>query len=72
MSPSGKPAVLEGREALERFRLLQLKYAMRLELKGLRHSRLGSVIAKVKKAYGFRGNKQRVYDQFCDAAHLER
>jgi hypothetical protein len=36
---------------------------LELELKGMKHSR-GSVYAFVKKMYGLRGTKQRVYDQF--------
>lgn len=45
------------------FHLLQLKHAMRLEMKGMRHSR-GSVFAYVKRTFNLKGNKQRVYDQF--------
>lgn len=58
--------VIDTPEGVEMFRLLQLKYAMRLELRtGMKHSRLGSVVAKVKKQYGYKGNKQSVYEQFC-------
>jgi hypothetical protein len=44
------------------FNLLQLKYALRLEIQGIKHSR-GSVYAHVKRRFGFRGNKQRVLIQ---------
>ena len=44
------------------FNLLQLKYALRLEIQGIKHSR-GSVYAHVKRRFGFRGNKQRVLTQ---------
>ena len=50
------------------FRLLQLKYALKLEIKGLRHSR-GSVYAHVKREFGFRGNKSKVLAQL--EAHIE-
>lgn len=46
----------------EMFHLLQLKYALKLEIVGLKHSR-GSVYAYVKKHFGFKGNKQKVLDQ---------
>lgn len=39
-----------------------VRAALRLELKGFKHSR-GSVYALVKREFGFKGNKQRVYDQ---------
>jgi hypothetical protein len=63
--------VIDTPEGIEQFRLLQIKYAMRLELRGMTHSRLGSVIAKVKKQYGYKGSKEKVYAQFCEAHGLE-
>lgn len=56
------------------FHLLQLKYALILEIKGLRHSQ-GSAYAYVKKRFGFKGNKQRVLDQLValiESKHNER
>lgn len=44
------------------FHLLQLKYALKLEIVGLRHSQ-GSVYAYIKRLYGFKGSKQKVLDQ---------
>lgn len=46
----------------EMFNLLQLKYALMLEIKGMHHSQ-GSVYALVKRRFGFKGNKQKVFDQ---------
>lgn len=58
--------VISSPKGLERFRLLQIKYAMKIEIcTGMRHSRLGSVVAKVKKRYGYRGKPQAVYELFC-------
>ena len=54
-------------EGIAAFRHLQVYYALKLELSGLRHSR-GSIYALVKREYGFKGNKQRVFDQLD--AHL--
>lgn len=47
------------------FHLLQLKHALALEAKGMK-LRQGSVYAHVKRKFGFKGNKQRVYDQLVD------
>ena len=44
------------------FQLLQWKYALKLEILGIRHSR-GSVYAHVKRVLGLRGSKQRVLAQ---------
>ena len=49
------------------FHLLQLKYALKLEIGGMRHSR-GSVYAYVKRMFGFRGNKAKVLAQL--EAHI--
>lgn len=48
----------------EMFNLLQLKHCLHLEILGMRHSQ-GSAYATIKRRFGFKGNKQRVYDQFC-------
>lgn len=57
--------VIDTPDGIEKFRLLQLKHAMKLELLGMKHSKLGSIISKVKKQYGFKGNKQSIVTQFC-------
>jgi hypothetical protein len=49
----------------ELFNMLAQKQALKLELKGLKFSR-GSVYAHIKRTYGLRGNKERVYTQFCE------
>ncbi len=45
-----------------RFQVMQLRAALNLEVKGLKHSR-GSVYARVKSVFGYKGSKQRVLDQ---------
>jgi hypothetical protein len=55
--------VIDTPSKINGFHMLQLKYALKLELKGLRFSR-GSAYAYIKKHYGLKGNKQKVYDQF--------
>lgn len=44
------------------FRLLSMKNAIKLEIKGLRNSR-GSVVALCKKEFGFKGSKEKVLEQ---------
>jgi dTDP-4-dehydrorhamnose 3,5-epimerase-like enzyme len=51
-------------EGINAYRLLSIKAALSLELKGLRHSR-GSVFKLVKTEFKLKGNKQSVYDQYC-------
>lgn len=46
----------------ELYALLRLKSALKLECAGMKHSK-GSVYAKVKKDFGFKGNKQFVLEQ---------
>lgn len=50
------------KQGISFFHLAQLKGALSLECKGLKHSR-GSVYQYVKNQFGFKGNKQKVYDQ---------
>ena len=46
------------------YRLISLKYALKLEMLGLKHSR-GSAYATIKKEFGYKGSKQLVFDQFA-------
>ena len=57
--------MITGKDNIEMFRLLQMKSALALEIKGLKHSR-GSVYALVKKEFNLKGNKQKVFDQLCN------
>jgi hypothetical protein len=52
-------------EGINMARMFALKGALHLELRGMkRHGR--SVYSIVKEEFGLKGNKQRVYDQFCE------
>ncbi len=55
--------VLVGPEQTKMFRLISMKHAAKLELMGMRHSR-GSVIAQIKREFGFKGNRESVVQQF--------
>ena len=58
-------AVIEGKENKLEFRLMVLHSALKLEARhGMRMSRGPSAYSLVKKEYGFKGNKQRVLEQF--------
>lgn len=48
------------------FRLLALKGALKLECLGMRRSRGPSAYSIVKREFGFKGNKNSVYTQFCE------
>lgn len=54
--------IVETPQEFELYALLRLKSALKLEVAGMKHSK-GSVYAKVKKDFGFKGNKQSVLDQ---------
>ena len=58
-------SIIEGKENILEFRLMVLHSALKLEVQtGMRMSRGRSAYSIVKKEYGFKGNKQRVLDQF--------
>ena len=44
------------------YRLLTLRSALKLEILGMKNSRR-SAYAIIKEEFGFKGNKQKVYDQ---------
>ena len=56
---------------IELYNMIAQKQALRLETLGMRHSR-GSVYASIKKHYGLKGNKQRVYTQFCELVESKK
>jgi len=62
--PSGCITVT-GAAAIDFYRTMVLKSALGLELKGIRAIRGKSAYAITKREFGFKGNKQRVYDQLC-------
>ena len=46
----------------ELYRLVALRSALRLEMLGMKNSRR-SAYAIIKEEFGFKGNKQKVFDQ---------
>jgi hypothetical protein len=59
---------ITGPKQTRMFRILQIKHGLKLEMLGMRVSRHGSLFAMVKREFGLRGSKQKVYDQFLQIA----
>ena len=57
--------ILDTPEAINAYRLLALKGALKLEIAGMQFKggRL-SAYRTIKEEFGFKGNKQSVYDQY--------
>lgn len=55
--------ILDTPEQIQMGRLITLKHALRLEIAGLRKSRGPSAYSIVKKELGFKGSREKVYDQ---------
>jgi hypothetical protein len=61
-NPENKTIVITGEDNIKAARILTLRSALKLEIKGLgRRGR--SVYSIVKEEFGFKGNKQKVLDQ---------
>jgi len=45
------------------FKLKAQRAALGMEVLGMKHSRNVSVYANIKKEFGFKGSKQKVFDQ---------
>lgn len=50
--------------------LLGIKFRLKVELAGMKFKG-GSTFAAVKKRFGFKGNKQKIYDQFVEYLRKE-
>jgi len=57
--------IIDTPEKIDAFRILTLKSALKLEIKGMKR-RGRSVYSIVKEEFGFTGSKQKVYDQLCE------
>ena len=55
--------VITGKENIAKVRLISLRGALRLELRGMKR-RGRSAYAIIKEEFNLKGNKQKVYDQF--------
>ena len=57
--------VITGEADIALFRLLALRSALGLEVKGMKINRHVNAYAIAKKEFGFRGNTAKVYEQLC-------
>lgn len=60
-------------EIVARFMMLRTQLAaLKLEKLGLKHSSGRSMYAHIKRTYGFKGNRERVYTQFAEYVEKQR
>lgn len=60
--------VIDTPQGIEAFNLLAIKGRLSLEMKGLKFKPLpgyGSTFSYVKKTYGLKGSKEKVYADYC-------
>jgi hypothetical protein len=55
---------------IDRFRLLVLKHGLMMEMLGMKKRR-PSCYSVIKEEFNLKGNKQKVYDQFCELIKKE-
>ena len=61
----GGGTMITGARDIQLFALIQLRSALKFELKtGMKINRV-SALATAKKRFGLKGSKQKVYDQLC-------
>jgi hypothetical protein len=70
MTTSPAALVIDTPKGIAAFHLLAQRGALKLECLGMRHSSGRSVAKLLKDAYGFKGNKHAVLEQF--EAHLRK
>jgi len=64
--------VITGRNNIKVAQMIVRKSALKLELAGMKVSRGRSVYAMVKEEHGLKGNKERVYTQYCELVETEK
>ena len=63
-------AIITGKENIDRYRLIVLKHGLKLELLGMQ-KRKPSCYSVIKEEFNLKGNKQKVYDMFCELIKKE-
>ena len=61
--------VVTGVKDIARYRMCVLLNALKLEVLGMKVTRGSTAYAVIKKEYGLRGSKQKVFDQFKAMIH---
>ena len=64
--------LITGKENLDMFRLLQLRSALYLEIKGMKHSSGRTAYAAIKREYNLKGNKENVLNQMNQMIQIEK
>ena len=62
--------IITGKENIDRYRLIVLKHGLKLELLGMQKRR-PSCYSVIKEEFNLKGNKQKVYDKFCELIKQE-
>jgi hypothetical protein len=63
--------IIDTPEGIRVYRLLALRGMLSLECRGL--TRRGTTAyAQIKREFGFRGNRERVYTQFCEYVEKQK
>jgi len=65
-------SVLDTPAQIRLYHLSAQRAALKLELAGLKHSSGKSMYAHLKRVYGWRGSRQRVYNLFCEYIEKEK
>lgn len=61
-----------GPDGVKMYRILTIKSGMELEMKGIRLTRKApSCFTIARKEFGLKGNKRKLYEQFCRMHGLE-
>lgn len=61
-----------GPDGVKLYRLLTIKSGMELEFKGIRLTRKApSCFTIVRREFGLKGNKRKLYEQFCEMHGFE-
>tara|TARA_B100000131_G_scaffold297088_1_gene315519 strand:- start:33 stop:239 length:207 start_codon:yes stop_codon:yes gene_type:complete len=56
--------IITGKENIKKVRMMVLRSALQLEINGFRMTRGKTAYSIIKKEYGLKGSRQKVYDQF--------
>jgi len=56
--------IITGKENIKKVRMMVLRSALQLEINGFKMTRGKTAYSIIKKEYGLKGSRQKVYDQF--------
>lgn len=56
---------IDGKESIALYRMTMLKFALKLEMGGMRASRNVRAFKMAKQEFGLKGNKAKIFADFC-------